>query len=260
MLRLHFYSKKPGKRGRRLWATDVELATMLKTLIATTVICSTALSGCSNGGGTIYRKDTFGDTQVLSLDARQRLVIQSGTGKDRVVCTEPSPDAIVAQAAQIAASGGGTFSGNSANAALAASQSEAAASIAMRTQSIQLLRDGYFRLCEAYMNHVLPKWQYQSTIAFVDEFIATVVAIEAIGGIVHAAPVTIVAGGKAVAGTDADPSAAVTGSGDAGDITAKTTNLSAEQAKAVEGIIEKYYKRKAEYLASIEQARREAGE
>jgi hypothetical protein len=220
------------------------------------------LVACSNGGGTIYRKDTLGDTQVLSLDARQRLVIQSGTGKDRVICTEPSPDAIVAQAAQIAASGRGTFAGNPVNAALAASQSEAAASIAMRTQSIQLLRDGYFRLCEAYMNHVMPKWQYQATITFVDEFIATVVAIEAIGGIVQTAPVTVFAGGKATAdaGPDTNPDASASGGGAAGTITARTNALSAAEAQAIENILTKYYKRKAEYLASIDAARSAAGQ
>jgi hypothetical protein len=210
------------------------------------VVAALMLAGCNNS--TVFRQVSFGETQVLSLDAKQRLVLQRNTTYGTVTCTEPSPDAISAHAAQLAARADATLTeGRSGSAALAASESEAVASIAMRTQTIQLLRDGYFRLCEAYMNGVLEPQRYQATISFIDEFITTVAAIEAIGGIVQAPPAQIFAGGTATA--DAD-SAGTTGTGSQPPSITITNSRSLEkvQADAIKAILERYYARKHQYL------------
>ena len=47
-------------------------------------------------------------------------------------------------------------------AGLGASSSETSASIGLRTQTITLLRDGLYRLCEAYMNGAVDEIQYMS--------------------------------------------------------------------------------------------------
>jgi hypothetical protein len=216
--------------------------------IFVSVLSGFSLAACT--GGTIYKKDTFGAYQVLSVDARQRLVLQGersdGHGGTRtVICTEPSPDAIVAQAAQLAASANVPFGGDRvASGQLAGGFSEAAASIAMRTQTIQLLRDGYFRLCEAYLNGVLDKIEYLRVIMFIDEFIATVVAIEALGGTVTTAPVTIGVDGSATANKD---SAEIETKTLKHEITVKEPAASTVNAQAIEAILKRYYIRKAEF-------------
>lgn len=221
----------------------------LKSMLALACAAST-LAACQ--GGTIYKKDQLGDVQVLSVDARQRLVLQGIVDGKRITCTEPSPDAISAQAAQLAASASATVSKTPTSARFAGGYSEAVASIAMRTQTIQLLRDGYFRLCEARMNDLLDADQYKTTIAFVDEFIATVTAIEAIGGIVQSAPVAIYAGGSATAAensaqSDSTPKTELK----VAEIKVDQSNVDKAKADAIEKILQNYYKRKAAYHAFL---------
>jgi len=93
----------------------------------------------------------------VSIDVKQRVVFsqsrsefdKSGNriGAGTVVCAEPSPDALTV----LGASGGLSLNngtGKIGNASLALSES--GASIGLRTQSIQLLRDAMYRLCEGY--------------------------------------------------------------------------------------------------------------
>ncbi len=122
-----------------------------------------AMGGCS---GTIF-KPFDADKGSVSLDARQRTIIsvERGTPPEthRVVCAEPSPDAL----ATIAASGGlsGGVSGipqlpGSAEVATSFTSAEQAALIGARNSTIQLLRDGLYRACEAYMNGALGDFGY----------------------------------------------------------------------------------------------------
>lgn len=166
---------------------------------------STALAACD--GGTIHKKGTLGDFQTLSIDARQRLVI-SGTRKSdgvRVVCAEPSPDALVAQAAVLSANG--NFTGQkgapSAGGSAVVGIQESAASIGLRTQSIQVLRDGYYRLCETYLNDAIDKGEYLAVIKNVDTFIAVSLAIDGMSNpkaaqnvAISTGPVTVESGGQ----------------------------------------------------------------
>ena len=125
-----------------------------------------ALVACSPPG-VIHRTSTLGDVHVLAVDANQRLVIQgTTTDGDKVVCAEPSPDAVAAHAAQLAANASLQLkSGDEASSSLAAGYSQSVASIALRTQTIQVLRDGYFRLCEARLNNLIEREDYQIIVA-----------------------------------------------------------------------------------------------
>lgn len=141
---------------------------------------SAVLAACD--GGTIYKKSTLGTFQTLSVDARQRLVV-SGTRKSdgvRVICAEPSPDALVAQAAVLSARGNftGQTGAPSAGGSAVVGFQESAASIGLRTQSIQVLRDGYYRLCETYLNDAINREQYLAVIKNADTFIAVSLAID----------------------------------------------------------------------------------
>lgn len=145
-----------------------------------------AVSGCSS---TIFKKDDLGSFDLLSIDAKQRLVL-TGTRYDgrRVICTEPSPDALVATASYAASS----FSNaDDTNISAAAGTAEAVSSLGVRTQTIQLLRDGYFRICEAYLNGAIGNEEYRQVISAMDTFMVTLVAIQAMGGVVVAPPSNI---------------------------------------------------------------------
>ena len=138
-----------------------------------------------NGCSTIFKPIKIDASPPLSVsvDAKQRLVIAierkmpgEAQGKT-IVCAEPSPDAFRA----LAASGG-------ANVALAGKEiggsggmAEHAGALAMRTQTIQLLRDGLYRACEAYMNGAIDEGMYQRIIAGYDEVLITLVALEGMG-------------------------------------------------------------------------------
>jgi hypothetical protein len=177
--------------------------------IAAAATFATGLAGCSS---TIHDQARIGGVDTLSLDAKQRLVI---FGKDRytgqpVVCAEPSPDALVAIAASFAGQGSGTpQGGNQIQAAVAASSSESAASIGLRTATIQALRDGYYRLCEGYINGVIDKQDYYDTIRGVDIQMAAMMSMDALSGMRTAPGVAISAGGTS-ASTDGTTTADTT--------------------------------------------------
>ena len=186
--------------------------------------CVVALAGgCADS--TIHTKDNIGGVDTLSLDAKQRVVFvgdrQAGHG-ERVTCTEPMPDALVARAAVLAGSGnfqqpqgvtvGGSVSGGS---------SESAASIGFRNESVQMLRDGYYRLCEAYMNGALTKRQYQHMILNADTFMVVISALQTLGTNPVAPAVAISAGGvSASVPKDGPASASITTNGDSVKIAA----------------------------------------
>lgn len=137
---------------------------------------------------------------TLSIDAKQRRLVfvanrSAGDGR-RVTCTEPSPDALVARAAMLAANANITNpSGIGGSGGVAGGSSESAASIGFRDHTVQMLRDGYFRLCAAYMNGALNDEQYRHMILNADTFMVVVSALQILGSNPVAPAVAISAGG-----------------------------------------------------------------
>ena len=138
----------------------------VRKLLASTALACVMLSGCA--GGKIFEPYDADKTSV-SMDARQRVILSvDRVGPDgvkrRIVCAEPSPDTIAAAAASAGLSGG--VSGIpeaptlAADVAGNAARSEQAAYIGARNATIQLLRDGLYRACEAYMNGALGDFGY----------------------------------------------------------------------------------------------------
>jgi hypothetical protein len=135
--------------------------------------------GCTS---VIYKEYSIDGTPPISLsvDARQRLVLVTDRGgpdgKRRVVCAEPSPDVF------------GTLAmGSALNVSLPSTQqevgaatslAETASALALRTQTIQLLRDGLYRACEAYLNGILDEDDYRQIIKGYDELLITMLAVE----------------------------------------------------------------------------------
>lgn len=157
-------------------------------LTSIAVTCIPLIAGCTPP---IFKTVDVDQGHGYSIDAQQRLILvtaKGGPNKDRrIVCAEPSPDALTAQAAAIAAQGGTPTVGIG----FGGGSSEAAASIGLRTQTIQLLRDGYYRLCEAHMNGLLSKEQYNLAFVSIDELMVTALAIDAIAGAPRAPAVAI---------------------------------------------------------------------
>ena len=208
---------------------------------------SLALLGCADS--TIHKTSAVSDVQTLSLDAKQRLVLvanrQAGDG-ERVTCTEPMPDALVARAAVAAASGSFTNpAGLSGGGGVSGGSSESAASIGFRNETVQMLRDGYFRLCEAYMNGALTTEQYQSMILNADTFMVVVSALQTLGSNPVAPAVAINAGGvTASVPKDGATTATITTGGDTTKITTVggtgPTTRDAANAKAATDIVKAY--------------------
>src|SRR5918996_275845 len=162
---------------------------MSKWLLTSIAVTSIPLiAGCTPP---IFKTVDVDQGHGYSIDAQQRLILVTDeggpNGDQRIVCAEPSPDALTAQAAAIAAQGGTPTVGIG----FGGGSSEAAASIGLRTQTIQLLRDGYYRLCEAYLNGLLSKEQYNLALVRVDDIMGTMLAIDAIAGAPRAPAVAI---------------------------------------------------------------------
>ncbi|MCB9930862.1 MAG: hypothetical protein H6844_15775 [Alphaproteobacteria bacterium] len=116
---------------------------------------------------------------AVHLDAQQRAIIQSGAR----YCAEPSPDALAAYAASLGlgASAPGTGAASASNAL-----SSAAGSIGLRTQSIQLMRDALYRLCEARNNGTINNADMAMLLRRSQDLTAVVVAVEQLTGAVVA--------------------------------------------------------------------------
>lgn len=179
------------------------------------------------------------EIRVTYVDAKQRAIIAkvrevettekvqqyTKNGKDtqkttqsvkykHAVCAEPSPDALSA----IAASQGILISKADFEAALNNAVSESASSIGLRTQSIQLMRDSMYRLCEAKLSGTISDASYETLIRRFQSSMVAVLAIEQLTGVVKAAPV-ILHGGATVG---------------AAEQVAKYTEQSSQQAAQVE--------------------------
>src|SRR5260370_29303912 len=149
-------------------------AQMRGVTIVGMVAAAATLLGCDN-----IHHETIGLSQSLATDADYRLVTATpilepdsvGRFKPRQIsCAEPSPD--VARAVSQAFNAGITVNiqGQAADlpadvqakiaGAVAQSRSEAVAQLTERLPTIQLLRDGLFRACEAYANGALSPISY----------------------------------------------------------------------------------------------------
>lgn len=156
--------------------------------VACLLVSSAALVGCANldsiNRETRLAPGWFASAKAVHLDIKQRVLIsKSTTGGEEIVCAEPSPDALSAFAT--AASGGIAARGYG-SAAGALALSEAAASVGLRTQSITLLRDALYRICEAYYNGQLDRHEVRLLLARTQDLTTAVVSIEQLTGAVVA--------------------------------------------------------------------------
>lgn len=168
-----------------------------KTILAAGLsIVATIMSGCANmthltRTRSMGEEDQYGKRQVFFIDAKQRAIFQ----RQGVICAEPSPDALSALAASqglTVATPGGTSVGQSLSIA------EAAGAIGLRTQSIQLMRDHMYRVCEGYLAGAISQITFQLMHRRFQTTVVGILAIEQLTGAMRAP--TIVLGGSAQVG------------------------------------------------------------
>lgn len=170
----------------------------MRAYLAVVAVLAT-FTGCASWS-TYNKEREFegGKSTAVFIDAKQRALLSNldASGRRRY-CAEPSPDALSAFSAKagldLTVAGKGE---------LGYSQgfSEAATSIGLRTQSIQLLRDIMFTNCEAYMNEGITEFGLETLQRRFQSTLVAVLAIEQLTGAVKAPAVAI--SGQAV-GNDA---------------------------------------------------------
>lgn len=165
------------------------------------VAAGLGLAGCNANWTTVDRRTDLpfaaGARGVaIHLDAKQRLAFAKDFG---IVCAEPSPDALSTLAASFGAS---LAIPEKAAGSLAGQFSEAGGSIGLRTQSITLMRDMLYRICEAYYGKALNGVQVTHLLGRSQDLTAAVLAIEQLTGAVAAKQVILSgsASGSAAAG------------------------------------------------------------
>lgn len=144
------------------------------------------VTGCANFN-TIDRTNTFDATtgKTIHLDVQQRLLIVNKIGK---YCAEPSPDAMAAYAASL---GLGASAPAKGSVSVSGGGQGSAASIGLRTQSITLMRDALYRMCEAYANGGIGDAQVVTLLNRSQDLTAVILAIEQLTGAVSANQVFI---------------------------------------------------------------------
>ena len=185
--------------------------------MATVAAAGLTLSACAEFTHLTRGRDLATNTsrpRATFIDAKQRAVISTrpegewktdANGKQKFeagkarVCAEPSPDALSALAAS---SGFSLAEGTSLGVNAAGSLAESAASIGLRTQSIQLMRDAMYRICEGYMSGALTDGSFETLHRRLQSSIVAILAIEQLTGAVKAQQV-ILTGSASTGSADA---------------------------------------------------------
>ena len=147
------------------------------------------IAGCGNFNS-IHRSLDVDEGKGAFIDIKQRAVIVSkhvdvdGKNVHTFVCAEPSPDAMSAYASETSISVPDKVK-------IANAMQEGASFTGLRTQSIQLLRDGMYRLCEARLSGTLDNSEYYLLLRRYQRNMVALLAIEQLTGTVKA-PVTLI--------------------------------------------------------------------
>jgi hypothetical protein len=145
-------------------------------------------TGCANLNS-IHRNLNISDGNGVLIDIKQRAIIAVKTEKGQtMVCAEPSPEAMSAYMAELAAKG--EVATKSA-AQLTTAAREASSFTGLRTHSIQLLRDVMFNNCLRFINGTLTSGEYNMEARILQKQMVALLAIEQLTGIVRVPTVAI---------------------------------------------------------------------
>lgn len=156
-------------------------------------------------GASPYVAELFpvGDAHSLMMDVSKRTILVNRAG---LICSEPAPDAIGAVAAQMAADlsaarpAAGTGQGPGGGSAAASLQTALATDVVKlfeRSQGIQALRDGMYRLCEAFVNGAIEKAVYEAQMSDLTSTLNFIVPIELCSKLNRELVLAVVGAGRA---------------------------------------------------------------
>lgn len=131
---------------------------------------------------------------VETTDNDKKLTTKTYYDKGMFVCAEPSPDAMASLAYELAAKGGVP---EKASGEIAFAMNDSAAFTGIRTQSIQLLRDFGYRLCESHMSGAITSGQYDLLMRRFQKNTVALLAIEQLTGTVKPPTIVLTSSGKA---------------------------------------------------------------
>lgn len=138
------------------------------------ILVATVLTGC--GSPYIHEKEQLGKATALTLDASKRTLLVNDKG---YYCAEPSPDAVGTLATNMSAALSASLPSNkSGSANLNSVVTQDVVKLFERSQGIQALRDGMYRLCEARLNDAISREAYEEQIINLTATLNFVVPIE----------------------------------------------------------------------------------
>ena len=173
-----------------------------------------ATAGCANLNSIHHEFSDSSHTggakvRAVSVGAEQRFLefayneSTSGTYPTKLwqICAEPSPDALAAFSGSFAGSlSGQAAQGGGGAVNLATALAAQAAAFGLRTQSITLLRDNAFRLCEGHLNRSLDSRQFETLHRRLQNIMVASLAIEQLTGYARPTIATVGANASANAG------------------------------------------------------------
>lgn len=168
----------------------------IRNLVAFPAVLSMFLSsGCSSEywtstwaeSKTLHEGDVVfssADVRAVYHTVREGNAEADGEPATSVICAEPSPDVAKIASASFSGDLAGAIAdaGGVANARLAAglalARSEGLAQLGQRLATIQLLRDGQYRACEAYANDAIGAEEYALMLSRYDDVMVTLLLAE----------------------------------------------------------------------------------
>lgn len=157
----------------------------LMTRSCAVLVALLTLGACGAGGAKTFKEFNIDKGNSIAIDATTRVILvtqKGGATHDQfVVCGEPSPDAIVASFGAEATVKGSAPQGPSVEAGGKITQT--AKSIAVRTATIQLLRDGLYRACEAVINGMIGTNEYRRILSGIGDVMIVLQALDSLGGL-----------------------------------------------------------------------------
>lgn len=194
-----------------------------RILAATALVLS--VSACANLHTINRATDVPGEGKVIHLDAPQRIVHINKKGE---ACSEPTPDALQAYISSL----GGAVGNASNSASVSSALSANAQSVGLHSQSITLMREHMFRMCELAQNGWLSDGDIMLLMERSQDLTMGVLAIEQLTGAMVARQAR--PNGNASATSSADPAAIDTKpAGKSETPVTQTGSQAAEKAKAV---------------------------
>lgn len=150
------------------------------------------LSGCTSFGnlGTVFRDFDLDGGRSVSVDAQQRAILVNKTVDERgvqrtIYCAEPSPDSLFAIGAALGGSGSlKTPTGHEGELSIAHVVASAASdALSTRNATIQLLRDGLYRACEAHASGALSKLEYAEVTGRYQKMMLALLTVELVSNL-----------------------------------------------------------------------------